>query len=283
VANGISINIGLNRIDPNGYVGYIVPELFGCENDANAMAALAEQQQFGSIQKLLSAEATAEAVSGAIGQAASDLDSGDILLLTYSGHGNQVPDTNGDEPDARDETWCLYDRQFIDDELYALWDRFKPGVRIFMLSDSCHSGSVARLLMQALPPEALAATMGLDASTRSVQERVRVLSNSEQGNEEHKDLLARLQAEAGPSENAQIGASVILISGCQDNQTSGDGDRNGVFTGNLLEVWDGGRFKGDYRRFWRDIVGVMPPLQTPNFQRVGAEDRAFLEQHPFTV
>ena len=38
-------------------------------------------------------------------------------------------------------------------------------------------------------------------------------------------------------------ASVILISGCQDNQLSLDGDRNGLFTQTLLGVWDDGKWK----------------------------------------
>ncbi len=66
---------------------------------------------------------------------------GDIYFLTYSGHGGQVPDTNGEgESDSSDETWLAYDRQIVDDELYELWAKFKPGVRIVVLSDSCHSG-----------------------------------------------------------------------------------------------------------------------------------------------
>jgi len=56
-----------------------------------------------------------------------------------------VPDRNGeDEEDRSDETWVAYDRQIVDDELYALWGKFAAGVRIFVLSDSCHSGTVAR-------------------------------------------------------------------------------------------------------------------------------------------
>ena len=55
-----------------------------------------------------------------------------------------MPDPDNEESDRRDETWVLYDRQLLDDELFALWSKFKPGVRIFVLSDSCHSGSVTR-------------------------------------------------------------------------------------------------------------------------------------------
>ena len=72
-----------------------------------------------------------------------ELEAGDIFFVTYSGHGGQVPDLNDeDETDGSDETWLAYDRQIVDDELYELWAKFKPGVRILVLSDSCHSGSV---------------------------------------------------------------------------------------------------------------------------------------------
>ena len=42
---------------------------------------------------------------------------------------------------------------------------------------------------------------------------------------------------------------MILISGCQDNQTSMDGDHNGAFTEQLLNVWNHGAFKGNYATF----------------------------------
>jgi hypothetical protein len=42
-----------------------------------------------------------------------------------------------------DETWVCYDRQLIDDQLYELWGKFKASVRILVLSDSCHSGTVS--------------------------------------------------------------------------------------------------------------------------------------------
>ena len=39
----------------------------------------------------------------------------------------------------------LYDRQLVDDELYALWRRLvKASIRVLMISDSCHNGSVTR-------------------------------------------------------------------------------------------------------------------------------------------
>ena len=48
-----------------------------------------------------------------------------------------------------------------------------------------------------------------------------------------------------------IKASALLISGCQDNQYSMDGERNGLFTSNLLAVWKDGKYSRNYRNFHR--------------------------------
>jgi hypothetical protein len=76
--------------------------------------------------------------------------------------------------------------------------------------------------------------------------------------------------------------SVILISGCQDNQTSLDGDHNGAFTEQLLNVWNHGAFKGSYATFYSKIKAAMPPSQTPNLFTLGPAG-LLLAQSPFTV
>ncbi|KAF8584282.1 peptidase C14 [Ramaria rubella] len=46
---------------------------------------------------------------------------GDVLFLQYSGHGGQVPDTNGDEIDGFDEVIYSCDqRPIVDDELHDI-------------------------------------------------------------------------------------------------------------------------------------------------------------------
>ena len=140
---GISVHIGLNSVDPRHYEGWD-GQLTACEADAKDMQALAKKQRFSSSTLLLTRAATAQAVSDAILGAAKALKSGDLFFLTYSGHGGQVDDTNSEEKDRMDETWVCYDRQLIDDEVYELWSKFKLGVRILVLSDSCHSGTVTR-------------------------------------------------------------------------------------------------------------------------------------------
>jgi hypothetical protein len=138
-----SLHIGLNGVDPARYDGWD-GKLNGCENDARSMTAIAERDGFSSTQ-LLTAHATTANVLSAISAAAQQMASGDVFLLSYAGHGGQVPNVSGDdEVDEQDETWVLYDRMLIDDELQQAFSEFAPGVDIVVLSDSCHSGTVTR-------------------------------------------------------------------------------------------------------------------------------------------
>jgi hypothetical protein len=68
---------------------------------------------------------------------------------------------------------------------------------------------------------------------------------------------------------------VLLTSGCQDNQLSLDGTHNGLFTATLLTVWNGGTFRGGYRRLHKQISQRMPSTQSPKFTVIGAPNKAF--------
>jgi len=81
---------------------------------------------------------------------------------------------------------------------------------------------------------------------------------------------------------ARFDASLLLISGCQDNQTSMDGDHNGAFTEQVLNVWNQGRFTGNYASFHARVKARLPPTQSPNLFTLGSAGR-FLAQTPFTV
>jgi metacaspase-1 len=276
---GISIHVGLNTVDPDHYDGWD-GALNACEFDANDMRSLAESKAFESTQ-LLTKDATADAVKAAIESAAKKLASGDILFITYSGHGGQVPDRNDeDEKDRSDETWVLYDRQLVDDELYALWATFQPGVRIFVLSDSCHSGTVTRRIDADVPNVVATAESAAKQSPRyRALPRDKMIATYEA----HADEYDKIQKALPTSEKAEIGATVLLISGCQDDQLSLDGFSNGLFTENLLAVWDKGAWQGSYPRFHKAIVSRMPNNQTPNYTQVGAPARDFEKQDPLTV
>ena len=311
MAQGFSLHIGLNGVDASKYDGWS-GTLAGCVNNANAMQTICAAQGFKT-QVLLDGDATADAILGAIGRCAFSLQSGDTLVVSYSGHGGQVPNSTGASPNGLDDTWVAYDRMVLGHELYNIWGQFASTVRIEVYSDSCHSGTVIReLFLQ-------------DGAVKwpSSNEKAAPLFVSDVGARNFKNVfgpasltLPKAAVQAGPGkagaaperaippalalalferdqamyETAQwtrkrgaVAASVILISGCQDNQTSRDGLNNGLFTEKLLSVWDKGKLVGTLPQFHQAIVALMPPEQTPNYFTVGAADEIFTKSKPLTI
>jgi metacaspase-1 len=281
MAKGIALTVGLNSVDPHHYAGWS-GELLACEADAKDMATIAQHAGF-TVTTLLTKAATKQAVLDKIASAAAKLAEGDIFLFTNSSHGGQLPDKNGDEPDGQDETLCFYDGELVDDELYAALAAFQPGVRILAFSDSCHSGSVLKVYLANARARARGAN---PANAESLPERPRGLPpdialRTYEAHRVHYDRI--LTDPKLRNSRDQVQASAILISGCQDNQESQDGTFNGLFTGTLRAVWNGGQFKGNYRAFHKAILGRMPPSQSPNFFTVGPRSSKFEHQHPFTI
>ena len=279
MARGISLHIGLNRVDPAQYDGWD-GALAACEFDANDMKAIADDRGFDS-GILLTEQATADAITSAIGRAAQELGPGDFFLCTYSGHGGQVPDRNGDEEDRSDETWVAFDRQLVDDELYALWGAFQPGVRLFVLSDSCHSGTVTRAIEGDVPN-----VVGTRATADAQFPRFRAMPRDVMiaTYRAHAELYDEIQQSLPSSGNAEIGAAVLLISGCRDDQLSLDGFSNGLFTENLLATWAEGAWDGGgYPQFHEAIRSKMPASQQPSYFVVGAANPDFEQQSPFKI
>lgn len=287
----LSLHLGLNSVSPTHYGGWS-GDLMACEFDAQDMSEIARSKGMKPTV-LMTKDATRARTLEAIRAAAKQLKSGGFFFLTFSGHGGQIPDVTGEEDDKKDETWCLYDGQLIDDELYLELSRFRSGVRILVFSDSCHSGTVTREPMPGAEP----------AGGRS---KMMPLSVGRRTYAEHKTFYDKLQKdvakESGKSGEVidpdtalaelainprltsivkKFRPAVILISGCQDNQTSLDGDHNGAFTEQLLRVWNHGAFKGNYARFYATIKSKMPPYQTPNFFTLG-NAVSFVNQETFS-
>jgi uncharacterized caspase-like protein len=130
----------------NNYPGTDM-DLSGCVNDTHDWAGVLSARGY-SVQTLVDAQATKAAMADAIGGLMQKSASGDTLVITFSGHGTYAPDENGDEADGLDEGLCPYDikqgKVLLDDEIQQLFAQRAPGVRVVLLSDSCHSGTVTR-------------------------------------------------------------------------------------------------------------------------------------------
>jgi len=283
MAKGLSLHIGLNRVDSHHYGN--VPVLQAAENDPVVMEKIARDRGFETTL-LVGSSATTDAITTAMRDAAARLVNGDIFLISYAGHGSQVPDRNGDEAengnidDGMDETWCLFDRMLVDDELYALWAAFAPGVRIAIFSDSCHSGTMARAAVAMRANETIARHEKViipGAPRLIVREQATEIYAA------HQELYDGIQTAQASGIHIPIKATVILISACQDNQLAGDGATNGAFTTALRIRWGGGSFNGSYDTFRKKIGTLLPVTQSPNYFVIGAPNSGFENQTPFTI
>ena len=123
-------------------------DLFGCVNDARRWTDELTRRGFA-VTTLLNEQATRSAMLSAIAAVIHQAVAGDLVVITYSGHGTYVFDTDADEPDGFDEALCPHDvrtggRPIVDDELHRLFAARADGVRLLLVADSCHSGTVNR-------------------------------------------------------------------------------------------------------------------------------------------
>lgn len=291
----VSLHIGLNAVSGDHYGGW-TGELAACEFDANDMAAIGKSKGMKPTL-LLTKKGTRANVLAGIRSAAKSLGAGDMFFVTYSGHGGQVPDVTGEEDDKQDETWCLYDGQLIDDELYFELSRFAAGVRILVLSDSCHSGTVtregppARASVADATPQQRPKLMPRSVALRTYRDhqafydklqRDVAKAAGKSGVDPDTALASVAVSERRTALVKKFKPAVILVSGCQDNQTSMDGDHNGAFTEQVLKVWNHGAFTGSYASFHSRVRAGLPPTQSPKLFTLG-KAAAFVGQTPFTV
>lgn len=254
-SKGYALCVGLNAVDPGHYDGWS-GELNACEADALSMEALLRGRGFEA-HLVLTKSATRSTVLSCLRSLVVKADPGDTIVFTNSSHGGQVPnyDLRGDESDGMDETICMFDGEIIDDELANIWAAASPGVRIMMVSDSCHSGTVERVFSNVLPDRPKNRAMPA-LTARLTYEK----------NKAFYDSL--------PRGAVKIRASVLALGACTDDQTASDGAVNGLFTGTLLEVL---RLNstGTPGHVLRLVKEKMPATQTPKYTFVGVRMPAF--------
>lgn len=225
-------------------------QLSGCVNDAHDWAARLSALGYDARTVL---EPTKGELVETLQSIVATLRFGDRLVFTYSGHGTWVPDRDGDEPDGRDEALCPADYVsgvLTDDELFDVFGAARFGVRRLIVSDSCHSGSVARLspaggLFAAgrgrarfLPPAAFLDGAELRRAERVERSRVRSVPRK----------------------------GTVLLSGCGDLEYSYDatfgGRPNGAFTYHALATLGGNKI-GAWHRAIRERLPSQAYPQTP--------------------
>ena len=127
-----SLHIGLNAVDPGSHGAPF--ELDACEADARDMRA--SRRPGGPTPRFCSPLMPPAMRCSKPSRRPAPAGVRNLFFLTYSGHGGQVQDVDGDEEDDQlDETWCLFDSQLRDDDINTALASYAEGVRILMLSD----------------------------------------------------------------------------------------------------------------------------------------------------
>ncbi|WP_107039060.1 S8 family serine peptidase [Brumimicrobium mesophilum] len=139
---GYALHIGVDIADPKAYSNF--PALDGCVKDAEALQKITKAENFDEVILLANANAKRSRIKQAVKQFASSAKSGDLVVISYAGHGSQIVDEDGDEETGFDQVLITYDGMLIDDEIYEIFLEFAAGVRVVWIGDSCHSDSQVR-------------------------------------------------------------------------------------------------------------------------------------------
>jgi len=186
-------------------------DLRGCLNDQeDVTAALFKYWPDFNVKSFRDNQVTVDNFLKQLRRHVEDLEPRSVLFVHYSGHGTQVYDTNGDESDGYDEALYLHDGPVADDQLNEILQKIPYGATVVLAMDCCFSGTITKSARQ-------------DVKNRFV---------------ETVPFRTKIRIGGGLAWKADM--NWLLLSGCQENQTSADalinGRWNGAFTYYLLKA-----------------------------------------------
>jgi metacaspase-1 len=202
--------------------------LQGCINDVTNVRSILKTF-FGysneEIRVLTDERATKKNIIDRLEKMVGGAKAGDSLIFHFSGHGSQIRDRENDElKDHMDELICPYDMNWdngfiTDDMLGKILAQLKKGVRMELLIDSCHSGTMTRDLISPSNP----GSPGIIKS-RFLRPPVDIECRKQGDEDELKPVKAFRT-------DTEIILNHILWAGCRDNQTSADAQIDGYYNG----------------------------------------------------
>lgn len=144
-----AILFGLRKVDKEKYKGWDGD----CPGTLIDVAVMREMliDRFDEIEYHNSTTANKHWFEFEIKSCVNYIESGDTLLIYFSGHGGQAIDHGDDEIDGLDETICLYDGEMSDDKINDLLQLFPEDINLVVITDCCNSGTNLDLLKKPIP------------------------------------------------------------------------------------------------------------------------------------
>ncbi len=215
----------------------------GAELDADNLRRILSPLGYR-IQMIKSSQAISDNILDFMKNAASVLESGDIFVFYFSGHGGRQ--LNADyELSGKDETLYAFDRNIAGHELDDIWLKMKSGVRIVMIGDTCNFGMDYAHLRSTFRPRPFL-PMSEDAASA-------------------------------------MKAAMIHIGGCRNTIPAVGYESGGPFTAALCNAWHNGRFNGNYSDFHEKICERITSAHTPQYNEFGPLSEEFKNQRPFDI
>mmetsp|Transcript_89949 Transcript_89949/g.253700 ORF Transcript_89949/g.253700 Transcript_89949/m.253700 type:complete len:408 (+) Transcript_89949:88-1311(+) len=123
-----------------------------CSLDGQNMLSLAHQCGVTTVKTLFDEKATVPNVTSTVRALGKQCRPGDYFVFFYAGHGINLEDNDGDEEGGKDDVYCFVDshgrlsRETLlrdDDFAKLITSSIPKGVKVVLLSDCCHSGTIA--------------------------------------------------------------------------------------------------------------------------------------------
>ena len=228
-------------------------ELYGCINDVNNMKIFLQSKLGYTNSNIVtltddtSVKPTRSNILKGIDTLVRKLKSGDEAWVHFSGHGVLVRDYSGDEESGHDSCFAPIDYNrsgFISDDVIRsnLAQRVPKGVKLYVVLDACHSGTGCDLRHK------YDDSSHLTNQTQTTNPLTLTYVPSE---------WSLRQTSYEFTKHPRTAGEVYCISGCQDNQESGDtyieSDRmyGGVLTSTMLSLLKSNDLK-TYK--WKDLL-----------------------------
>jgi len=141
---GLAIHIGADVLTSPRHAHW--PAVRSCRDTLQRTTRLAAAAGITRQLELLGARASRAEVTGALRQAAAELDPDGHLLLAFTGHSDRERTDPDGPPDIG---WCLYDGTLPLAEVAALLSAAPPTALITVIADTCYAAALSGFTISA--------------------------------------------------------------------------------------------------------------------------------------